>query len=127
MTSPDSDAKPENAQKSARRSLRAWVHWLAVKYELVDDWPECWFQHDGAVLELLALHAWHTAALQPNAAPNELFLWHDALWRTRDRVIRPLAQRCGAMGHGESDDAVEARRDAKLQRMADGAGLVWDL
>lgn len=96
-------------------------------YEWIDDWPECWFRHEGVVRELLALHSWHTAALQENAAPNELFLWHDALWRMRDRVMRPLAQRCGAMGHAEIDAEVEARHVDKLERMAAGAADAWGL
>jgi hypothetical protein len=117
----------EDAQRRAHRALRAWVHWLVAKYELIDDWPECWHRHDGVVLELLALHAWHTAALDVKAAPNDLFLWHDALWRMRDRVIRPLAQRCGAMGHVELDVDAQARQAEKLARMAADAAEVWGL
>lgn len=106
-------------------SLRAWVDWLIVAYELVDEWPECWYRHKAAVNELLALQQWHAAALGEQPAASQLALWHDGLARVRDRAIRPLLQSCHATGHVDPTPEQTAQRQARREQMATAAGEFW--
>ncbi len=75
--------------------LVAWVAWLVPAYDLSDQWPLCWFRHEGLVAQLLALRRWHTAlfTMQSDdpAAPSK---WHDALYRLNERAARRITQSC---------------------------------
>lgn len=106
-------------------SLRAWVDWLIVAYELVDEWPECWYRHTAAVNELLALQQWHAAALAEQPAASQLALWHDGFARVRDRAIRPLLQSCHATGHLDPTSEQSEKRQARKEQMAAAAGEFW--
>ncbi|HVA19203.1 MAG TPA: hypothetical protein VMU55_03425 [Solirubrobacteraceae bacterium] len=75
--------------------LLAWVAWLVPAYDLADQWPLCWFRHEGLVAQLLALRRWHTALftvqLDDPAAPSK---WHDTLYRLNERAARRITQTC---------------------------------
>lgn len=107
-------------------SLRAWVDWLVVAYELFDEWPECWYRHMAAVNELLALQRWHAAALAEEPPGSKLALWHDGLERVRNRAIRPLLQSCHATGHVDPSVEQRQRWSESRERMAAEADVYWD-
>jgi hypothetical protein len=113
------------SQLSLLLSLRAWVDWLVVAYELLDEWPECWYRHMGAVNELLALQRWHASALTDEPPGSQLALWHDGLARVRERAIRPLLQSCHATGHVDPSAEQAQRWLTWRERTAAAAALYW--
>jgi hypothetical protein len=75
--------------------LAAWATWVVNAYDLQDRWPACWYQHEGLVELLGALRRWHVALTTEliGDAPAAT-LWHEALYRTVDRTMLAVTQRC---------------------------------
>ncbi len=75
--------------------LAVWVTWVVNAYHLQDRWPACWYQHEGLVELLRALRRWHAALTTEliGDAPAAT-LWHEAMYRTVDRTMLAVTQRC---------------------------------
>lgn len=73
-TLPDTDAR------AAWNSLREWVEWFTVRYQIpVSIVPACWYRHGRLVEELSALHAAHTSAFDPLDSGLGPIGWHERL------------------------------------------------
>jgi hypothetical protein len=117
---PDTVAPPPEALRAAWGELMAWVDWLVATYDLPTGgrWASCWYRHPGVVHELLALRRWHLEVLDSEASGADLFLWHDALWRFRDRALVALKGCVGSDGHREQppSSAAGLLRDEEARR-----------
>ena len=88
-------AMQEDHRRREAVNLARWVTWLVNAYDLSERWPACWLQHEGLVEILRALRRWHAALTTELAAdPRAVTGWHDALFRTVDRNMIPVTQRC---------------------------------
>jgi hypothetical protein len=89
-------------QFAAWADLRAWVTWLADRYELTveERLPRCWALHPGLVEELQALRAWrkeiYGSGLRP--AGQAARYWHAELERVVHSATSRYAAGCRA-GH----------------------------
>jgi hypothetical protein len=99
-TIPERGAVPWRALGTQSRrqelgELAAWVTWIVNAYDLQDRWPACWYRHEGLVELLRALRRWHAALTTEliGDAPAAT-LWHEALYRTVDRTMVAVTQRC---------------------------------
>ena len=93
--------------------LLGWVAWVVSAYDLSEQWPLCWYRHEGLVAQLLALRRWHTALFTEQssdlAAPSK---WHDALYRLSERAARRITQTC--LATHRDPPAIPVRDDARL-------------
>jgi hypothetical protein len=92
---PDADARRE------WKTLRDWVEWFTVRYNVpVSVVPNCWWKHGGLVEELSALHVAHLAAFDPSDAGFGAIGWHERL-----ALAIPRLSRAGAgcvSGHSDT-------------------------
>ncbi len=118
--------------REAWRDLETWTAWLVIRYELVDEWPTCWFCHSELVAWTLALRSWHRAVYAPEyevmagaevatlAPTTPRFYWE---WHTQGLVpflvrLRESAKGCsGGARHREPSEEVSRQR---CQRLAAG-------
>lgn len=78
----------------------SWVDWLRDTYELHEDIPECWEEHNSIRLELSALRLAHAAAYDDPAAPaTEPLAWHERLQQSLERIKHWDRERCRSRGH----------------------------
>jgi len=93
--------------------LLAWVTWLVPAYDLSEQWPLCWYRHEGLVAQLLALRRWHAALFTEQSddllAPSK---WHDALYRLSERGARRITQTC--LATHRDPPAILVRDDVQL-------------
>ena len=93
--------------------LLAWMAWLVPAYDLSEQWPLCWYRHEGLVAQLLALRRWHAALFTEQSsdllAPSK---WHDALYRLSERAARPITQTC--LATHRDPPAILVRDDVQL-------------
>jgi len=91
----------------------AWVLWLVQTYDLLLEWPQCWYRHAGLVEELRALHDFQRGLATALADdPRAGFAWHDALWRFRARGLTPV--KCPLSGHAEPTEPMVADRNQQV-------------
>ncbi len=75
--------------------LAVWVTWVVNGYDLQDRWPACWYRHEGLVELLRALRRWHAAlTTELLGDATAATIWHEALFRTVDRTMLAVTQRC---------------------------------
>lgn len=80
-------------------ALRDWVEWFVNRYHLpLSTVPACWWQHDGLVEELSALHCAHRAAFDPTDNGNGPIGWHERLTLALPRLTRAYTGGC-SNGH----------------------------
>lgn len=85
--------------ESAWNSLREWVEWFTVRYQISESTvPVCWFMHDGLVEELSALHALHTMAFDPSDSGLGPLGWHERLSLAMPRLRKEYYNQC-SRGH----------------------------
>jgi hypothetical protein len=85
------------------RSLIAWVSWMVRAYDFYEHWPDCWYRHEGLVIQLLALRRWYVAlGAEQSSDLTAAIAWHDALHRLNDRTLA-IAQSCLASHHPAPD------------------------
>lgn len=78
----------------------SWVDWLRDTYELHEDIPECWEEHNSIRLELSALRLAHAAAYDdPAAAATEPLAWHERLQQSLERIKHWDRERCRSRRH----------------------------
>lgn len=69
------------------KSLRDWVQWFTVRYDIsVAIVPSCWWKHGALVEELSALHCAHRAAFHPTDSGNGPITWHQHLANAMPRL-----------------------------------------
>jgi hypothetical protein len=102
--------------RETRGVFGEWVLWLVQTYDLLLEWPLCWYRHAGFVGELRSLHDFHRAvAVELAEDPRAGFAWHDCLWRFRARALTPI--KCPVTGHTEPTEAMVASGKQKLERL----------
>lgn len=85
--------------RAAWDSLRAWVEWFTVRYQISESLvPVCWFRHGDLVEELSALHTAHTVAFDASDAGFGPIGWHERLSLTLPRLRHEYAGGC-TRGH----------------------------
>jgi len=93
--------------------LLEWVAWLVPAYDLSEQWPLCWYRHEGLVTQLLALRRWHAALRTEHASdPAAPFAWHEALYKLSTRASRFITQTCLATHRAAA--AIPVARDGEL-------------
>jgi hypothetical protein len=76
-------------------SLRLWVEWVTVRYNIpVSVVPTCWYQHGALVEELAALRTVHRAAFHTTDAGYGPITWHERLAIAQPRLSRAYGGGC---------------------------------
>jgi hypothetical protein len=79
---------PEES-RVAWTTLRKWVEWFTVRYELsISLVPPCWWKHGELVEELSALHILHQASFDKNDTGFGPIGWHERLAQAKERIRR---------------------------------------
>lgn len=97
--------EPELAA-AAQDELAAWVPWLVTTFGLEDQVPPCWARHDGLSEELAGLYLGWSAAWSTDSDPSGPLVWHERLYRFRDRAR--------AWGHGVSCNETRCGLDVQM-------------
>jgi hypothetical protein len=87
--------------------LRAFVDWLAVRYDLNSTViPPCWYRHSVLVEELSALRAaWDASFVVETDGGLGPIGWHERFALARDRLLRyGYAGECARGGHTDPTD-----------------------
>lgn len=70
-------------------SLREWVEWFTVRYDVpISIVPNCWWRHGHLVEELSALHTAHLAAFDSSDTGDGPIGWHERLTLAQSRLQR---------------------------------------
>lgn len=98
--------------------LLPWVEWLVRTHELGNLWPECWWKHEGFVQEVVALRAWHDAALHdPAVAGHAIAAWYDyGFWPFHGRTLKERSSICGGKHTDTDHHAQQSARVIAIDR-----------
>ncbi len=111
---------PPAQRRHRLRSMSSWVSWLRATYTLDSSIPGCWYAHPLALQHLTALHsAWlETYFGDQTHRALALIDWHDALWRTVDRIHRHTPSACLDGQHAETHSPPRTSEEAEDQHTA---------
>lgn len=85
--------------RAAWDSLREWVEWFTVRYQISESIvPVCWYKHGNLVEELSALHIAHGVAFDSSDAGFGPIGWHERLSLAIPRLRNAYAGGC-SRGH----------------------------
>ena len=101
------------AAEFAFDELAGWVSWMAERYDVADQLPECWAEHGWAVEELSALYtSWRGAYEDPEASAEAGLDWHESFERARDRLRDWDRYGCTAGTHRSGPSHLDALQRA---------------
>lgn len=107
---------PAEAADFAQRVLAEWVQWLVAIYRLDDVIPACWERHDALCEELAGFYVAWRAIWSDQARYDAAVLWHEQLYRARDRLVHwSQGARCST-GCGLDIELIDAAHQQWVQR-----------
>lgn len=131
-TSDEAHAKTILAAQKNLERLGTWVAWLVDTYRLHGVIPPCWALHRIVFEELAGLRvAWAGAWTDSEARHDAVVVWHEQLWRFRERMTSTTWGSAACAGKDHDDNhlyeewaanpvghtAFEAALDAAVNRI----------
>ncbi|GGM79372.1 hypothetical protein GCM10012275_57440 [Longimycelium tulufanense] len=120
----EAKAKAEALIAERMERLGEWVAWLVRTYRLASVIPPCWAAHPLIFEELAGLRVdWAGAWTDAEARHDAVVVWHEQLWRFRERMSTPTwgAPTCPGRHDGQDTTYEEWAHSAAGQKAFEAA------